>query len=166
MIRELVVSVLIGSSVAGAANPFIDELGAPTGLAHAQARSGPRQPRPTRGPKQDELRLALERTLEPAEEVELTARAVGCTLVLTDRRLLLVREGASYRPSSGIRSWPLDRGLLLRLGRAHRQTHRLVIERATETASVFLSSEQLPDAKALIDRARQRTFSEDDSGDS
>jgi hypothetical protein len=166
MIRELVVSVVIGSSVAGAANPFIDEVGAPTGFAHGQARSGPRQPRPTRGPKQDELRLALERALEPAEEVELTARAVGCTLVLTDRRLLLVREGASYRPSSGIRAWPLDRELLLRLGRAHRQTHRLVIERAPDTASVFLSSEQLPDAKALIDRARQRTFSEDEGEDS
>lgn len=165
MIRAVIVSVLLGSAVAGTANPSIDELGSPTGEARAHVRSGARQPRPTRGPKQDELRIALDRALEPAEEVELTARAVGCTLVLTDRRLLLVREGASYRPSSGIRSWALDRDLVLRLGRAHRQTHRLVIERAAETASVFLSSEQLPEAKTLIERARQRTFSEDDSDD-
>ena len=165
MIRAVIVSVLLGSAVAGAASPSADELGSPTGPAPAHARSGPRQPRPTRGPKQDELRIALDRALEPAEEVELTARAVGCTLVLTDRRLLLVREGANYRPASGIRSWPLDRDLVLRLGRAHRQTHRVTIERAAETASVFLSSEQLPDAKSLIDRARHRTFSEDDGAD-
>ena len=165
MIREVIVSLLLGTYVAVAGDPRFDEVRSPNGVpSGSNARNGARQPRSTRGPSPDELRVALERTLEPAERVDLSARAVGCTLVLTDRRLLLVRDGANYRPSSGIRAWPLDRELVLRLGRAYRQTNRLTIAHVTETASVFLSAEQLPDAQRLIEEVRQRTFVEDESG--
>ena len=59
----------------------------------------------------EDVRAAVSSALGPSEHVALVAPAVGCTLVLTDSRLLLVREGASYRPRSGIRSWVLDRTL-------------------------------------------------------
>jgi hypothetical protein len=95
--------------------------------------------------------------------VALTAQGVGCTVVLTNQRLLVVREGASYRPSSGIRAWHLDRDLRIRLGRASRQTHRLVIGDAHKTASVFISTDDAADAQRLIAEARQGSFAGDDS---
>jgi hypothetical protein len=165
MIRAIVVSMLLGLYVMGANDPSFSDSGVQVSvLSGSQARNGARQPRPTRGPSPDELRTALERALEPGERVDLTARAFGCTLVLTDQRLLLVRDGANYRPTSGIRAWPLDRDLVLRLGRAYRQTNRLTIAHIADTASVFLSAEQLPDAQRLISEVRLRTFVEDERG--
>ena len=87
--------------------------------------------------------------------------AVGCTLVLTDRRLLVVRDGASFRPRSGVRSWPLDRGLTLRLGQVRRDTSRLVIDHAGRSASVFLTAAQIDDAEDLIATIRKRIFTGD-----
>ena len=162
MIRAIVVSLLVGMYVAGAGNPTVDAVRSPTGISSASiARNGARQPRPAREPSQEDMRIALAKTLDPGERV---ARAVGCTLVLTDQRLLLVRDGANYRPTSGVRAWPLDGDLVLRLGRAHRETMRVTIAHATDTASVFLSGEQLVDARSLIDEVRRRTFVGDESG--
>ena len=95
-------------------------------------------------------RVALESILESAERVDLMAPAVGCTLFLTDRRLVLVREGASHRPKTGVRSWLLDRDLVLRVGVAYHATNRLVIVRAKRSASVFVTAAQLGDVKLLI----------------
>jgi hypothetical protein len=166
MIRTIIVSILLGTYVAGITDATFDEARSPNGVpSGSNARNGARQPRPTRDPSPDELRIALEGALEPGERVDLVARAVGCTLVLTDRRLLLVRDGANYRPATGIRAWPLDRDLVLRLGRGYRQTNRLTIVLVADKASVFLSAEQLPDAQRLIGEVRQRTFVADEVAD-
>ena len=162
MIRTIVVSLLLGVFVAGTGNPAFDEprrAKLPVGPA---SRRGARQSHPKPGHDPNELRVALESALRPGEEVELTAQGVGCTLVLTNQRLLVVREGASYRPTSGIRAWHLDRDLRLRLGRAYRQTHRLAIGDAAHSASVFISTDDAADAQRLIAEARLRSFTEDD----
>ena len=52
--------------------------------------------------------------LQRSEEVLESATAVGCTLVLTDRRLMLVREGTQHRPRTGVQTWTLDRTLTIR----------------------------------------------------
>lgn len=165
MIREIIASLVVGMSVAGAGNPTVDEVRSPTAVSSALvARQRARQPRPNRAPSEEDMRIALDRTLGPGERVEQIARAVGCTLVLTDRRLLLVRDGANYRPTSGVRAWPLDGDLELRVGAAHRETKRVTIAHAADTASVFLSGDQLVDARQLLDEVRRRTFVGDESG--
>jgi hypothetical protein len=163
MIRTIVVSLLLGVFVVGSGNPAFDEprrAKLPVGPA---TRRATRQSQPKRRPDPNELHLALERALGPGEEVALTAQGVGSTLVLTNKRLLVVREGASFRPSSGIRAWHLDRELRVRLGRAYRQTHRLAIGDASMTASVFISADDAADAQRLIAEARLRSFAGDET---
>jgi hypothetical protein len=154
MVRTLVVALLLLVYAAGANDPSFDGAGSPiVVLAGAHARNGARQPRPA---DKTALRAALARALGSDERVDIEALAVGCTLVLTSTRLILVREGASYRPSTGVRSWPLDRLLLLRLEQPHRGSSRLTLGRAAAPTSVFLLADQLPAAQALIGEIRRR----------
>ena len=50
---------------------------------------------------------ALKPVLEPREEVTAALTAIGCKLVVTDRHLILVRDGRTFRPRTGVQSWPL-----------------------------------------------------------
>jgi hypothetical protein len=81
-------------------------------------------------------------------------------LVLTDRRLLVIRDGAKFRPRSGVRWWSLHRDLTLRLARVRHDTSRLVIQRDGRPASVFLTGSQVGDAQAMIAEIRHRTFAD------
>lgn len=107
----------------------------------------------------EDARTALAPVLDPTEHVVRIATAVGCTLVLTEHHLLLVRDGVQYRPRSGIRSWPLERGLTVRLS-PRGNTGRLVIEFDHATASVFLMPGQMESIRALVAEARERIFSD------
>ena len=89
------------------------------------------------------------------------APAVGCTLVLTDRQLLLVRDGVSYRPRSGIQAWVVDRSLSIRLGPVRRTTGQLAIECCGRTASVFLTRAHIPQVDALVAEVRRRIYRQD-----
>jgi hypothetical protein len=106
----------------------------------------------------DAARTALAPVLGPQEHVSLVAPAVGCTLVLTDRQLVLVRDGASYRPRSGIQSWVLDRSLRLRLGPVRHTTGRLAIECGGRAASVFVTQAHMRDVTTLVAQARRRIY--------
>jgi hypothetical protein len=101
------------------------------------------------------LQVALEPALLPGESVARYVPAVGCTMVLTDRHLFVVREGSNYRPKSGIQRWHLDRELTVSLADFRRGAGRLVIERRGRTASVFLLAEHADAASALIADARR-----------
>ncbi len=92
--------------------------------------------------------------------VERVSPAVGCTLVMTDRRLFVIRDGARFRPRSGVRSWPLQRDLTLRLARVRHDTSRLVIQCAGRSASVFLTGAQMDAAQDLIAEIRHRTYAD------
>jgi hypothetical protein len=102
-------------------------------------------------------RTALASVLDQGERVELAAAAVGCALVLTDRRLLLIREGASYRPKTGVHAWPLDRGLVIRFAAGRRNAGRLIIDYGGQTTSLFLAVGHTADARALVAETRMRT---------
>jgi len=91
----------------------------------------------------------------------MVAPAVGCTLILTDRQLLLVRDGVSYRPRSGIQSWVVDRTLSVRLGPVRQTTGQLAIECRGRTASVFLTRAHIPGADALVAEVRRRIYHQD-----
>ena len=106
-------------------------------------------------------RAALAPVLDPCEQVTRFVPAIGCSLVLTERRLVLVREGADFRPRSGVQSWPLDRALSVRATPIHHTTGRIVIERAGRSASVFVSAAQSKAADAMIAELRHRIYAED-----
>ena len=100
-------------------------------------------------------REAIAAVLDPAESVEFAAPAVGSSLVLTQRRLIVVRDGASFRPKSGVRSFELDGGLSIRVGPARRH---VIIESEAGTINVFVRSEQLAQAEAFVAEVRRRIY--------
>jgi hypothetical protein len=124
---------------------------------HARRHFGPTPPDALTGAAS----AAMAPMLEPSERVQRAVAAVGCTLVLTDRRLAVVRDGASFRPRSGVKLWPLDRELTLRLGPPRRDTSRLVIDHSGRSASVFLTAAQVEDARALVAVIRQRIYADE-----
>jgi hypothetical protein len=109
-------------------------------------------------PGSEAVTNAVAAFLGPAERVERVVAAVGCALVLTNERLLVVREGAAFRPKSGVRDWPLDRHSRIRMAPGSR--HRLILERYDRSASVFLTRAQVDDAVDLISEVRERSQGE------
>jgi hypothetical protein len=105
-------------------------------------------------------RAALRPILDPSERVIRYVKAVGCALVLTERNLVLVREGLHYRPRSGVQAWPLDRLLIVRAMPVRRRTGRVAIERSGQIASLFVAEEHWRDAEALIADLRNRIYLE------
>src|SRR5258708_1440138 len=96
-------------------------------------------------------RRAIEAVPQAPQSVELVAPAVGSSLVLTQRRLMIVRDGASFRPKTGVRSFELGPGLAIRIGPARR---RVIVESGGKTINVFVRSEQLAHAEAFVAQVR------------
>jgi hypothetical protein len=109
---------------------------------------------PPQGTPSDPLfaaaRNALEATLEPGERIDREASAVGAHLLLTNRRLVVVRDGFEFRPKSGIRSWPLDGHLVLRL-----EQGRVLIEQDGPAVGVFHTEAQAAAVRSLVAKARR-----------
>ena len=114
---------------------------------------------PRGGPGEHNLpeaaREAIEAVLEPTESVELVAPAVGSSLILTQHRLMVVRDGASFRPKTGVRTFELDAAVAIRIGPARR---RVIIESGGKTINVFVRSEQLAQAEAFVAEVRRRIY--------
>ena len=98
---------------------------------------------------------ALQAALDPGERVAQIIAVVGCSLVLTDRHLLLIREGSGHRPRSGVQGWPLDRTVALHTTPVLRGTGRIVIERGGKMTSVFVSSGEWAAAETLLMEAHR-----------
>jgi hypothetical protein len=113
--------------------------------------------RPPNAKLSDATASALLSVLESGEGVERIVPAVGCTIVLTKRRLLLVRERAQHRPRTGIRSWPIDQQLRLELDVGLGETTRLSISREGQAASVFLRTMRIREVRSLVAAVRRQT---------
>jgi hypothetical protein len=96
---------------------------------------------------------ALALALEPSERAELVIPAVGSTIILTDRRLLVVRQGAARRPRTGVQSWDIDDELMVRLGP---RRMRVLIGRQDQFLSIFLRADQVPEVEHLINEIADR----------
>jgi hypothetical protein len=95
---------------------------------------------------------ALTAVLEPGEPIERDVAAVGAHLLLTDRRLVVVRDGFSFRPATGIRSWPIDRQLEVRV-----TPGQLLIEVRGAVVGVFYQEPQSAAIRSLVGAIRRRT---------
>jgi hypothetical protein len=107
-------------------------------------------------PLPEATRVAIEPFLATDERVTHVVTAVGCSLILTDRQLVLVREGLNYRPRSGVQTWPLDSALAVRSTPVRHGSGRLVIDRKGRSTSVFVSAEQWPEAETLLGMIRTK----------
>jgi hypothetical protein len=71
--------------------------------------------------------------------------------------LIVVRDGANFRPKSGVRPFELDTGLAIRVGPARR---RVIITAAGSTINVFVRSEQLAQAETFVAEVRRRIYAD------
>lgn len=104
----------------------------------------------------DGARLAVAAHLGAAEPIERSLAGIGCTVVLTDRHLVLIRDGATFRRRTGVRSWPLDGALAVRLTPVRHGAQRLLISGCAESASVFLPGLQVTEARKLAAEVQRR----------
>ncbi len=100
-------------------------------------------------------RVVLAGALDEDENVDILAPAVGSILVLTDRRLIVLRQGAEFRPRTGIQSFALDRDLEVRIAPTIKQ---VTIASSGRAISVFIRREQLADVESLVTELRRRIF--------
>jgi hypothetical protein len=100
-------------------------------------------------------RVVLASALDADEKVDLCAPTVGSMLVLTDRRLIVLRDGAEFRPRTGIQSFALDRDLEVRVAPTIKQ---VTVASAGRAISVFIQREQLADVEGLIAELRRRIY--------
>jgi len=100
-------------------------------------------------------REAIEAVLDPTESVEFVAPAVGSALVLTQDRVIVVRDGANFRPKTGVRSFELASGVSIRVGPGRR---RVIIDSDGKTINLFVRSEQLAQAEAFVAEVRRRIY--------
>jgi hypothetical protein len=104
----------------------------------------------------EELRIPLRGILAPGEALLEVVTGVGATLVLTADRLIMVRDGAAFRPRSGVRTWDLVDRPGIRSGTLLHGTGRLLIEGQGRPASLFITESNWPQARVLIEGLHRR----------
>jgi hypothetical protein len=111
---------------------------------------------PRRPPNEEEL--ATLSAAAAGEPVVDHAIGLGATLVLTRTRVVVVRQGAHFRPRSGIRSWPLASIREMQLVSPRHGNGRVVIRIGPypwQAVSVFIGARDWPDAERIVGRVRR-----------
>ena len=98
----------------------------------------------------------LRSTLRPTERLTHAVPAIGCTVLLTTGRLLVIRDGAAFRPKTGIREWAISETLEVQPGLVRHGSGSLVIRRGREVTSVFVPTDEWAAALQLVGALRTR----------
>jgi hypothetical protein len=99
---------------------------------------------------------AVREALDQDEVLTHVVPAIGCTLALSDRRLLVLRDGASFRPRTGFREWPVGPGLAVKPGVVRQGTGSLVIHWGRDITSVFVRADRWGEAIDVVAEVRRR----------
>jgi hypothetical protein len=113
-------------------------------------------------PRADPTGELLRAALEPDEEVTHVVPAIGCAVALTERRLIIIREGSAFRPKTGIRQWAIEDGLSIQPGLVRRGTGSLAIRSDRDVTSVFVRAEHWDSALVLVGAVRGRVRLEEE----
>ena len=105
-----------------------------------------------RGPTGGVLRA----TLQPTERLTHAVPGIGCTILLTTGRLLVLREGAAFRPKTGVREWAIEETLEVRPGLVRHGSGSLVIRKGRDVTSVFVPTGEWAAALQLVGALRTR----------
>jgi hypothetical protein len=91
--------------------------------------------------------------LETDEGILGVVTSLAGSLVLTDRRVVIVREGHGYRPQNGIRSWGISSDVGFRYGAPRGGMGRLVVGDGKAATSFFVNESDWPEAMRLVTMA-------------
>jgi hypothetical protein len=114
-----------------------------------------------RGVEAETAESRLRATLARGEGITHLVPAIGCVVALTSKRLLIVREGSSFRPKTGVREWEIGLGLSVRAGLIRQGSGSIVIKWGRSATSVFVRADHWDDALALVGTVRARMRLED-----
>lgn len=147
---------------AAAWNKFLASVGRPmqSSVCPWRSRTGARPINEPGGDPEGLSDVEAPRDWLAAEEAVLASLiGAGASMFATDRRLVIVRSGAGFRPRTGIRSWPYDRIVEVSLSGSTRGQALILVRTGRlpwQAVSMFLDSRQRPDAQRLIDQIRDR----------
>ena len=100
---------------------------------------------------------ALREVLGQGESVLAALPSIGSALVLSDQRLIIIRDGRAFRPRTGIRSWPLGPTFQVELGPLRNGAGSLLIDRERGAISFFVAERDWQDAMWIVDEAHRRS---------
>jgi hypothetical protein len=92
------------------------------------------------------------------ETVVARLTGLGATVFATTQRLVVVRDGAGFRPRSGVRSWPHDAKLQVSLAPPRQGQARIVVRGGGGTdseVSMFFTAERWPEAQRLVSEVKR-----------
>lgn len=90
--------------------------------------------------------------VEPGDEVVAEVRGIGATLVLTSGHVVVVREGAHFRPRNGVRALPFRALHEVRLEAPKRGSGRLILRVGHypwQAISVFIAAREWASAERI-----------------
>ena len=91
------------------------------------------------------------------EEVVDHVQGLGATLVVTPTRAVVVRQGAHFRPISGVRSWPFDTLRDVQLAPPRHGTGRVVLRVGPypwQAVSILIGATEWTRAERVVGRIR------------
>lgn len=100
-----------------------------------------------------DVAVSLHDVLANGEDVLGSVTSLAGTLVLTDRRVVIVREGRGYRPQSGIRCWDISTDVDFKHGALRGGMGRLVVGNGKAAASFFVKEVDWLEALRLVTTA-------------
>ena len=112
-----------------------------------------------RGTLSDADRAALARSAAPEQLLDHVA-GIGATLILTETRVIVVRQGAHFRPRSGVRAWPLRSIREIQLVASRRGSGSIVIRTGPypwQAVNVFIGAQDSADAERIVAQIRSRS---------
>jgi hypothetical protein len=105
-----------------------------------------------------DVEQALVNVLEADEDLLGCVTTLAGTLVLTDRRVVIVREGRAYRPRTGIRSWWISSSVDLRCAMPRGGMGRLMVGKGKQAANFFVKSSDWDDALRMVTITRGMAY--------
>jgi hypothetical protein len=93
------------------------------------------------------------------EPVVVQVDGLGALLVVTATRVILVRQGAHFRPRNGVREWPLTALRDVQLAPPRNGNGRLVLRTGPypwQAVNLFVSGQQWADAERAAGQIRVR----------
>jgi hypothetical protein len=97
--------------------------------------------------------------LESDEDLVAVLTGDGADLLVTERRVVIVRDGYEFRPRSGVRSWSYDTIAQVSLSRAKRGQATIVIRTGPnrwQAVSMFFAAQHDRDAEHVIGEIGKR----------
>ena len=105
-----------------------------------------------------DVATSLRSFLQTGEGVLGSVTSLAGSLVLTDRRVVIVREGHSYRPQNGIRAWDISSRVGFTYDSPRGGMGRLVVGDGKAAASFFVNANDWTEALRMVTMAHSIAY--------